>query len=132
MPLYVLRQSSLPQPVFCSKFRWFTWCIIKHIYELLIFHYYTIMLILDGQKCFFFFLVIYIFLLYFFIKFYILLFISNPLSTILLWSFWNFCIFISDFITNQITVSFSCFLNCFFKAALSAYVADCLAWIRIF
>lgn len=44
----------------------------------------------------------------------------------------DFCNFISNFIINQIPVSFSCFLNCFFVGALSAYVADCLAWIRIF
>ena len=42
--------------------------------------------------------------------------------------FWNFHNSISNFITNQITSCFCCFLNCFFLAVLKASVVDCLAW----
>ena len=53
---------------------------------------------------------------------------------ILWWTFWNFCNFISNFITKEITSFFSYFLNCllFFEAVLSVLVTNCLEWSRSF
>ena len=61
---------------------------------------------------------------YFFIKSCIFYFTFNCFWTIL-WSFRNFCDFISNFITNQSTSCFCSFFNCFFEAV-------CLAWSRSF
>ena len=46
--------------------------------------------------------------------------------------FETFVIFFSNFITNQITSYFCCFLNYSFWTSLSTSAADCLVWSRSF
>ena len=53
------------------------------------------------------------------IRYFFAMFICNCFWVILLSSFWDFCNFISNFLTNWITL---------FEESLSASVADCLAW----
>ena len=69
--------------------------------------------------------------IYFFRYFFIIL-ICNCLWIIVLWIFLNFCDFISNFITNQITSCFCCFWITFSELFLNASAADCLVWSRSF
>ena len=46
--IHVIRVIIYFNPIFCSKFRWLTCCIVQEIYYFLIFHYYIIILIFDS------------------------------------------------------------------------------------
>ena len=67
----------------------------------------------------------------FFWYFFIIL-IFDCLWIILLQIFLNFRDFISNFITNQITKCYCCFLNYSFEEVVSTSAADCLALSRSF
>ena len=69
---------------------------------------------------------------YFFTTLNIFCLIWNCLWSILRWSYWDLCNFISHFITNQITSSFNCFWIALFQAVVFAFAADCSAWSRSF
>ena len=60
-------------------------------------------------------------------RYFFIILICNYLLIVLLWIFWNFFDFISNFVTDQI-ISYLCwYLNCSFEAVLNESVADCLS-----
>ena len=79
-------------------------CLIDHLYNISFtiynYHFY-ISNLLSGNMSFFWYLTI-------------KLSVVCCLWTILWWSCWNFCSFISNLIVNQINSYFCCFLNYFF------------------
>ena len=73
------------------------------------FHYYATISILDHQ-C----LLVFLLDIIYFFRFFFIVLICKCLWIILLSVFWNPPSFIANFIANQITSWFSCFLNCSF------------------
>ena len=65
------------------------------------------------------------------ISFFIIL-LCNCLSIILLWIFWNFCDFITNFISYQISSSFCCFLNYHFWTSCKSICSRLFSMIKKF
>ena len=71
----------------------------------MVFHYYTIILISDWQYLSFFWRYISFF------RYFFIILIYNFFWSLLQWTYWDLRNLISNFITNQITSCFYCFLN---------------------
>ena len=109
-------------PIFCPKFKWLIWCIVKQVYYFFIFHYCAILLIsnhldfpvflLDISFACWFVSVSELFCCKHFENFVILPAVLLPIK-------------------SPVACSFSfIFLIYLFEAILNASVADCIAWSR--
>ena len=120
MTISVIRSTCIINcfnPIFCSKLSW-----LIDLKNLLFFHISLLYVNLSSWI---------IFCLFwgdiFFFRYFFIILICNCFYV-----FWIFFSFSSNFITNQITSCFCCFLNSSFKAVLKASAADCLARSEFF
>ena len=67
-----------------------------------------------------------------FFKYFFIVLIFNCLWIILLWIFWNFCDFISNFVINQITSCFFSFLNYSSESSFKSICCRFLSMIKKF